>query len=160
MTRRVQHPPAIAPAQANASCPARASAFRAPALAAALTALLLAACATPLPRAPLPRPDAPGTPACGPQQYPFQALQDFVQGQVIVIARVGAEGEVEGAQVARSAGHPYLDAAAIEGARHCRFVALPPGAQVPLLFTYQFWGRQEYLPVGVVTVDYAPLQNQ
>ena len=131
---------------------------RAPA--AALAAVLLAGCATPLPRAPLPRANAPGTPPCGPQQYPFQALQDFVQGQVIVVARVGADGSVEGAQVARTAGHPHLDAAAVEGARHCRFVAVPTGAQVPLLFTYQFWGRQEYLPVGVVTVDYAPLQNQ
>jgi TonB family protein len=128
--------------------------------AAALAAVLLAGCATPLPRAPLPRPDAPGTPPCGPQQYPFQALQDFVQGQVIVMARVGAGGSVEGAQVVRSAGDAYLDAAATEGARHCRFVAFPAGAQVPLLFTYQFWGQQEYLPIGVVTVDYAPLPVQ
>jgi TonB family protein len=124
--------------------------------AAALAVVLLAGCATPLPRAPLPRPDAPGTPPCGPQQYPFQALQDFVQGQVIVIARVGADGRVDDAQVVRPAGNGYLDAAAVEGARHCRFVALAPGAQVPLLFTYQFWGQQEYLPIGVVTVDYAP----
>lgn len=127
---------------------------------AALATLVLAGCAAPLPRAPLPRADAPGTPPCGPQQYPFQALQDFVQGQVMVIARVGADGIVEGAQVARSAGHAYLDAAAVEGARYCRFVAFPAGAQVPLLFTYQFWGQQEYLPIGVVTVDYAPLPGK
>ncbi|MBK6009250.1 TonB family protein [Ramlibacter ginsenosidimutans] len=128
--------------------------------AAALAVLLLGGCATPLPRAPLPRADAPGTPPCGPQQYPFQALQDFVQGQVIVVARVGADGGIEDAQVVRTAGHPYLDAAAVEGARHCRLVAFPAGAQVPLLFTYQFWGRQEYLPIGVVTVDYAPLPGK
>lgn len=126
------------------------------ALAAALAAVLVAGCAAPLPSAPLPRPDAPGTPPCGPQQYPFQALQDFVQGQVIVIAHVGSDGSVDAAQVARTAGHPYLDAAAVEGARHCRFAAFPAGAQVPLLFTYQFWGQQEHLPIGVVTVDYAP----
>jgi len=122
-----------------------------------LAAALLAGCATPLPRAPLPRPDAPGTPPCGPQQYPFQALQDFVQGQVTVVASVAADGSVARAEVAQSAGHPYLDAAAVEGTRHCRFASSQAGTQVPLLFTYQFWGQQEYLPVGVVTVDYAPL---
>jgi TonB family protein len=121
-----------------------------------LLAGLLAACATPLPRAPLPRADAPGTPPCGPQQYPFQALQDFVHGQVVVVAFVGTDGSVERAELARPSGHPYLDAAAMEGTRHCRFPASQAGTQVPLLFTYQFWGQQEYLPIGVVTVDYAP----
>ena len=120
----------------------------------------LAACATPLPRAPLPRADAPGKPPCGPRQYPFPALQDFAQGQVIVLASVGADGRVNRVDLARPAGNPFLDAGAIEGTRHCRFPAAAAGTQVPLLFTYEFWGQQEYLPIGVVTVDYAPAQRR
>ena len=120
----------------------------------------LAACATPLPRAPLPRADAPGKPPCGPQQYPFPALQDFAQGQVVVLASAGIEEGVARGTREVDAVHAAIGA---DGGEHDHLAlreVLQGRERVLLLFTYEFWGQQEYLPIGVVTVDYAPAQRR
>lgn len=122
-----------------------------------LLTALLAACAAPPPSAVAPLPGTLGLgPDCGPQAYPFQALQNFVRGQVLVRGQVGANGFVERAVVEQPAWDPYLTAAAVEGVRHCRVPASPPGTIVRLLFLYQFHGEDEYLPRGEVSVLFAP----
>jgi TonB family protein len=131
--------------------------MQAPARVAALIlAATLAACATPWPSAPLPRANAPGTPPCGPQQYPFQALQDSRSGQVVVRAEVGPDGRVARAELERPSPHASLNAAALEGTRHCRFPASAAETQVRLLFSYEFWGMDTFLPRGVASVAFAP----
>jgi len=116
----------------------------------------LAACSTPLPGFPLPRPDAPGTPPCGPQAYPFMALQGMQAGAVTVLAQVGPDGRVASAEVEQSSRNATLDAAAREGARHCRFPAAAAGTQLRLQFHYELWGTGEFMPRGVVSVTYPP----
>jgi TonB family protein len=122
-----------------------------------LLPLALAGCAAPLPSVvtPLPGTLGPG-PDCGPQAYPFQSLQNFVRGQVLVRGIVGADGRLTHPAVEQPSWDPYLTAAAVEGVRHCRMPASPPGTIVRLVFLYEFYGQDEYLPRGVVSVLFAP----
>src|SRR4051812_12715268 len=103
-------------------------------LALALVAAMLSACATapwPSVAAPAPAPGSLGLgPECGPQPYPFQALQNFVRGQVVVRTQVGAEGRVETAQVEQASFDTYLTAAALQAVRSCRIPGAPAGATV------------------------------
>lgn len=123
----------------------------------ALLSAGLAGCAAPIPgvATPVPVKGGPG-PDCGPQAYPFQALHNFVRGQVIVRGQVAPDGHVEKAFVEWAADDPYLTAAALEGVRYCRVPSSPPGSVVRLLFVYAFYGQEEYLPRGVVSVRFAP----
>lgn len=126
-------------------------------LGALLLPLALAACAAPLPAVVTPMPGMLGLgPDCGPQAYPFQALQNFVRGQVLVRGRIAADGRIGDVGVEQPAWDSYLTAAAVEGVRHCRVPASPPGTVVRLLFIYDFYGQDEYLPRGVVSVLFAP----
>lgn len=126
-------------------------------LAVLLAPALLAACAGPLPGAVVPPPGTLGLgPDCGPQAYPFQALHNFVRGQVVVRGQVAADGRITGAVAEQPAWDPYLTAAALDGVRHCRLPASPAGTVVRLLFVYDFVGGDQYLPRGVVTVLFAP----
>lgn len=120
-------------------------------------ALLLAGCAAPWPLPYPPPPAAFGAgPVCGPQQYPFQALQDFQRGQAIVHAEVGPGGALLNPVVERPAFNPWLSAGALDAVRQCRLPQAAPGSQVRLLVAYDFFGQEEYLPRGVVTVLFAP----
>jgi len=122
-----------------------------------LPPLLLAACAAPLPRVVTPLPGTLGLgPDCGPQAYPFQALHNFVRGQVLVRGQVAADGRLTGAVAEQPSWDPFLTAAALDGVRHCHVPTSPPGTVVRLLFVYDFYGQDEYLPRGVVSVLFAP----
>jgi TonB family protein len=120
-----------------------------------LAVAVLAGCA--VPAAP-PRPQAPGM-ACGPQQYPFHALQDFQRGAVVVRAQVGEAGRLEPLAIERSAFNSYLDAGAFDAVRQCRMPATLPGTPVHLVVLYEFTGENEFLPVGQVSVFPAPAQS-
>lgn len=116
-------------------------------------ALVLAGCAAP----PVPA-QAPiiGGVQCGPQQYPFNALQDFARGPVGVRAEVGAFGELVHGYVEQPTVNPYLNAGALEALRHCRLHGQPPGTTVHLVVLYELGHADEYLPRGFVTVVPAP----
>lgn len=62
-------------------------------------------------------------------QYPFQALQQYVNGAGIFVLRVQiASGRVKEVMVARSTGHAVLDRAAVNTLKRWRF---KPGALLP-----------------------------
>lgn len=138
----------------------------------AAVAALLAACAAPAPgaspaSAPANRPvtGAPGRaasqvvagPQCGPQPYPAKALQDFEHGPVIVRVQVGADGRVSGGAIEQPAHSPYLNAAALDAVRYCRFPVAPGMPHdARLLVSYDFSGEDEYLPRGFVTIGLLP----
>lgn len=122
-----------------------------------LLALALAGCAAP----PIP-PQAPviGGVQCGPQQYPFNALQDFASGPVVVRAEVGPYGSLLNAVVEQPTVNPYLNAGAIDALRHCRMHGEAPGSTVRLVVFYSLGQVDEYLPRGFVSVFPAPPPGQ
>ena len=117
-------------------------------------AALLSACAS-FPSKQPPGSEMPaGAPQCGPQQYPFHALQNFQDGRVIVRADVRADGTVAGATVEVPSDNSYFNEAAPRAVRSCR---LAPGArQVRLLVSYELFGQNRYLPNGYVIITIAP----
>lgn len=128
------------------------------ALAALLSGLLLAGCAGPWPAAIPPDPGAIGSgPVCGPQQYPFQALQDFQRGHALVRADVGPDGRLVNPVLEQAPFNGFLAAGAIDAVKQCRLPQARPGSQVRLLVAFDFYGQNEYLPNGVVTVLFAPV---
>ncbi|MBC5781582.1 hypothetical protein H8N03_01420 [Ramlibacter sp. USB13] len=125
---------------------------------AAAAALVLAACAAPRPSPFPPDPGRVGAgPTCGPQQYPFQALQDFQRGQAIVRAQVGPDSRLVNPVLEEAPMNQYLAAGALDAVRQCSLPQARPGSDVRLLVAYDFHGQNEYLPNGVVTVLFAPL---
>lgn len=116
-------------------------------------ALALAGCAVPAvpPRAPV-----IGGVQCGPQQYPFNALQEFASGPVVVRAVVGPYGSLENAVVEQPTVNSYLNAGAIDALRHCRMHGEAPGSTVRLVVFYTLGHVDEYLPRGFITVFPAP----
>ena len=124
----------------------------------AAAALALAGCGTPWPGAPLPNPGAIGAgPQCGPQQYPFQALQDFQRGAAIVRADVAPDGRLVNPVLGEAPFNGYLAAGAVAAVKQCSLPQASPGSQVRLLVAFDFYGQSEYLPNGVVTVLFAPV---
>jgi len=119
-----------------------------------LLAACLAGCAGPLPGAPLP-PPAPGV-QCAPQPYPFQALQEWQRGQVVVRAQAGPEGRLDAPVLEQPSASGFLNAGALQAMQHCRVPGAAPGTQVRLMVVYDFIGYEEYLPRGVVSVVPAP----
>lgn len=96
-------------------------------------------------------------PQCGPQQYPSKALQDFEHGQVVVRVQVRPDGGVSGGAIEQGARSPYLNAAALDGVRYCRFAVSPAMPhEARLLVSYAFSGQDEYLPRGFVTIGLLP----
>ena len=125
-------------------------------LLAAATALL-SACVAPGPWNTPPVPAAAGMgPVCGPQQYPFTALQDFQRGQVVVAAQVGDEGRLLQPVIEQATYNPYLNTGALAAVAQCRLPQARPGSQVRLLVVFEFYGQNEYLPNGAVLVFFAP----
>jgi len=95
-------------------------------------------------------------PRCGPQQYPFYALENHERGDVVVRASVDAAGAVTGAALAVPNASPYLNAAAVQAVRACRFTPAAAPRQVDVVFAYELVGGDEYLPKGVVKVGVRP----
>lgn len=91
-------------------------------------------------------------PRCGPQQYPFHALENQQRGDVFLRVAVDPAGAVRTAAVATSSGSPFLDAAALDGVRFCRFPPAAAERQATVVFAYELVGGDEYLPRGVVNV--------
>jgi ergothioneine biosynthesis protein EgtB len=56
-----------------------------------------------------------------PPDYPAESRRRGEEGVVRLLLRVGAEGQVEQAEVVASSGHPALDRAAVAAARRWRF---------------------------------------
>src|SRR5690606_24490258 len=59
--------------------------------------------------------------AAQPPKYPKDAAENRVEGRVMLIVDIAADGSVTGATVERSAGDASLDAAALEAVRQWRF---------------------------------------
>lgn len=95
-------------------------------------------------------------PRCGPQQYPFYALENHERGNVVVRASVDAAGAVTGAALAVPNASSYLNAAAVQGVRACRFTPAAAPRQVDVVFAYELVGIDENLPVGAVRVGVRP----
>lgn len=89
---------------------------------------------------------------CGPQPYPFPALQNWQRGQVVVRSQVGADGRLVDSVVTQPTANAYLNAGALQAMRSCRAPGLAAGSEVRLLVIYDFAGQDEYLPRGVVTI--------
>jgi TonB family protein len=121
-----------------------------------LVAAAVAGCAGPLPGAPLPV-SGPGV-ECSPQPYPFQALQNWQRGQVIVRSQAGPDGRLERPFVEQAAASDYLNVGAMQAMQHCRVPGAPAGSQVRLMVVYDFIGSEDPLPKGVVSVVPAPTQ--
>jgi protein TonB len=56
-----------------------------------------------------------------PPIYPAEAIRQRLEGEVLLNAEVAATGEVTQISIARSSGHPILDAAALTAVRNWRF---------------------------------------
>ena len=120
--------------------------------------LALTGCAAPWPAAYLPDPGAIGAgPTCGPQQYPFTALQDFQRGQAVVRADVAPDGRLVNPVLEQAPFNPHLAAGALAAVRQCRLPQARADSQVRLLVVFDFHGQEEYLPNGVVIVLFAPV---
>lgn len=95
---------------------------------------------------------SPAAPRCGPQHYPLHALENHERGDVVLRVGLDPAGTVRSAAVASSSGSGFLDAAATEGARFCRFPPAAAARQAEVVFAYELVGGDEYLPRGVVNV--------
>ena len=79
-----------------------------------------------------------------PPAYPKAARQRGMQGQVVLLVEVSAEGRVSGLRVKTGSGFDILDRAAVEAVRNWRFVPARRGAvaeaatvEVPIRFDLQ-----------------------
>ena len=95
-------------------------------------------------------------PHCGPQQYPFNALVNHVQGDVPVQVAVDAAGKVTQAVLDRPGVQPSLEPAALQAVGFCRFAPAAAARQVDLLVVYAFVGEGRHLPNGVVRIGLRP----
>lgn len=114
-------------------------------------AFLLSACAS---RPALPATDA--APHCGAQHYPFHALENDVQGDVVLRVDADAAGRVAQAAVLVPGPSRYLDSAALEGVRSCRFAAGGAPRRLEVLVAYRFLNASEFPAQGVVTIGLRP----
>jgi TonB family protein len=99
---------------------------------------------------------SPAAPRCGPQQYPFHALENHERGNVTLQVGVDAGGAVRDAALAASSGSAFLDAAALDGVRFCHFAPAAADRQQAVVFAYELVGGDEHLPRGVVNVGVPP----
>lgn len=76
------------------------------------------------------------------QHYPTEALKRGAEGRVLVVARIGTDGQVRAATLSQSSGNPVLDEAALEKVLTARGLPDPPGMlrgreftmEVPIIF--------------------------
>lgn len=66
--------------------------------------------------------------------YPPQAIQQGLEGEVILLLQLAEDGRLLSASIARSSGHALLDQAALEAAR--RITALPDSPRQSLFPVY------------------------
>lgn len=123
-----------------------------PFLAALAAASLLAGCAS-APDAPVP---AGAGPHCGAQHYPFHALENDVQGDVVVRLDVDGAGRVGNAALVVPGPSRYLDSAALAGVRSCRFAPAGAPRSVDVVVAYRFLNASEFPAQGVVTIGLRP----
>lgn len=60
------------------------------------------------------------------QSYPIEALRNAWQGQVVITAIIGRDGQVKTAELGRSSGYDVLDAEALTKVRGVRNLPNPP----------------------------------
>ncbi|MBS3934716.1 MAG: TonB family protein [Sulfuritalea sp.] len=63
--------------------------------------------------------------------YPREAIERGLEGRVVLLLTLAADGRVTGIEVASGSGHPILDAAALRAA--ARIASLPGGRRQALL---------------------------
>jgi protein TonB len=76
------------------------------------------------------------------QHYPTEALKRGVEGRVLILALIGADGQVHGARLSQSSGNTVLDEAALEKVLTARGLPDPPEMlrgreftmEVPIIF--------------------------
>jgi TonB family protein len=83
--------------------------------------------------------------ACGGPEYPIEAVRHEWTGIVRLRFHVSSTGEVTGADILRSTGHPLLDETALQALRRCRFTpATVDGAPVESSATVEYvWKLDE-----------------
>jgi TonB family protein len=117
---------------------------------------LLAGCGTgPLVPAP-PAASVADAPRCGPQPYPFHALENHYGGEVGIDVEVAPAGSVTDAALMQPAGSSYLDAAALRSVRSCRFLPAAVARRLQLVVVYELVNGDEHLPRGTVTIALRP----
>jgi TonB family protein len=57
-----------------------------------------------------------------PFKYPVELWDRKVQGEVVILVRVGKTGAVDSTTVFQSSGYPLLDSAAVTGGKELKFV--------------------------------------
>ena len=67
--------------------------------------------------------------------YPPEAVARGIEGEVILLLNLADNGELVSASIARSSGHPLLDQAALDAARH---IGALPGNPRQTLFPVSF----------------------
>lgn len=97
-------------------------------------------------------------PRCGPQHYPFYSLENHERGDVVVRVDVDPAGTVTHAALAAPSTSTYLNAAALDAARTCRFAPAAAARQVDVVVAYELVGGDEYLPKGYIRVGVRPPQ--
>ena len=77
-----------------------------------------------------------------PIEYPLHMWDQDIEGETILLVRVGVTGAVDSVRVVESSGHLAFDSAAVEGARHLQFSSasqdgkqIEVWAQVPVRFS-------------------------
>ena len=122
--------------------------------AATAAACLLSACTTTAPTASRVATDA--APLCGAQHFPFYARENETEGDVILRVDVDPAGQARAASVRVSSTSRYLDSAAVEGVRSCRFAPGTASRSLDVQVAYRFRNRSEVPPQGVVTIGLPP----
>ncbi len=79
----------------------------------------------------------PLKPVHAPQYYPREAIEQRLEGRVLVEVTVHTSGTVMGTRLLESSGHDVLDRAALASARQWRFARIPRTrkAAIPFRFT-------------------------
>lgn len=119
-------------------------------------AALLSACAAPGPGRARTDVATDAAPHCGAQHYPFHALENDLQGDVVLRADLDASGQVAAATLLVPGPSRYLDSAALDGVRSCRFAAAAAPRKLDVLVAYRFRNASEFPPQGVIAIAARP----
>lgn len=101
-------------------------------------------------------------PRCGPQPYPFTALQNGEQGNVVVAVQVDPAGVAGRVSVAKGTLSPLLNQAALDAARHCRFAVTTSTSarEVRVTVVYAIVGMEDKNLRGAVLIGLEPGEAQ
>lgn len=91
-------------------------------------------------------------PHCGAQHFPFHALENEIEGDVILRVEIDRAGQAQSATVRVPSASRYLDSAAVDGVLSCRFASAAAARTLDVRMAYRFRNRSEVPPEGVVTV--------